>query len=215
MREIGVHLKGRIVVVADRVLEAGYVSRTQAELCGAVQHMDLVILLCEPFGKLPCSVRGIVVHDEDIGGRGMQKDLPQEQGKILSFVIRRDDNQGFHRSARLAHRCPFLYTEENLTRTALFGGMVRDTLPSTTEGVPAIVSRLYICSLRGRNFSHSVGRRDMVSPRQRDRTSHEASRCTDVALVPSLRLLTERAGASVRANEHGSIRWQRRVRPAL
>ena len=73
-------------------------------------------------------------------------------------------------------------------------------LVNRTMGELFCFTRLYICSLHGRKFARSVGRRDIGSPRQRDRTS-QGMRAHSSHEVSKFTVLTKYSGKQQNRNE--------------
>ncbi len=75
MREVGVHLHHVAGAVVERVAEARQVRRPDAVLLGAVQHLEPLVLGCQPIGESAGAVGRAVVDDEHaeaVGGRARE-----------------------------------------------------------------------------------------------------------------------------------------------
>lgn len=64
-----------------------------------MQHMHPRLVVGEFVGELPCAVRGVVVHDENLEPVVLSEDLRNQQREILRLVVRgNDDDSALHRS---------------------------------------------------------------------------------------------------------------------
>jgi hypothetical protein len=93
VRAIGVHLDEDLVVSLETPAETSDVSGAKTLLAMPVEHMDLQIIGGQAISKLPRPVWTSVVHNQDVDGRNGGANPAHDPLDILSFVVRRDNNE--------------------------------------------------------------------------------------------------------------------------
>lgn len=102
MGEVSVHRHDQIAVAGDGLVESGDVGGTQSQLAGAMDDVDAPgVLVGQPVGDDAGAVGRVVVHDDDLAGKGQGEQLRDEPLEIFFFVIGGDDDVGFHVSYSL------------------------------------------------------------------------------------------------------------------
>ena len=81
MRAVGVHLDEQLVARAEPPGEPREVGRPEPVLLRAVQDVDVLVGGRTAIGEIARAVRGVVVDDEDVGGRGVLAHPVQGHGK--------------------------------------------------------------------------------------------------------------------------------------
>src|SRR5581483_624961 len=91
VREVCIHLKCGIVVVGNSVFEACNVGCAQAKFASTMQNVYTLVFFRDAISQLACSVRRIVIYNQDICFGRVEEDVFQKQRKILCLIVGRDD----------------------------------------------------------------------------------------------------------------------------
>src|SRR5204863_8553749 len=94
--EIGVHLEHRLVVALERPPKARHVRGSEAQFSRAVHHVHPWVGRGELVGERAGSVRGVVVHDQNVSRKILGEDPAQELDQVLPLVVGRNDDERFH-----------------------------------------------------------------------------------------------------------------------
>ncbi len=95
MGKVGVHGDELLVLMVDGIFHCHQMSRPQAQLGRAVNHMDSRVCGREPVQKSTRSVRRVVVDYEDFRIRKMLENFIENIFGVVRFVIGSSKNQSF------------------------------------------------------------------------------------------------------------------------
>lgn len=92
MRKIGVHSQGEIIAAFSGKFQAADDTCAQAEFRRPVDDEDAGRLSGDFLGQLPGAIRGIIVYDQDVDGRGEAADFTYKRCEIFPLIISAKDN---------------------------------------------------------------------------------------------------------------------------